>query len=173
METKKFKVATYLKVTYIEKKTTPVDAYDEAEALMLCEHIHNKEIDAENFWDDVEVVDTLPISEISPMWIEENDEMSYPNYDPFDESILNKRNVTERGNVVDITKKSNVVDINKNKEPEHMFVRSRCCNAPWDISRLEGVWQASCTDCGKLSGAFTIQGPEVSGCTCDECKKKL
>ena len=71
-----------------------------------------------------------------------------------------------------------VIDIGKNKvpkvdEPEHIFVRSGCCSAPWDLSRLDGVWIVSCIECGTRNSSFKIQGPDIDGCTCDACKKKL
>lgn len=72
----------------------------------------------------------------------------------------------------------NVVDIGKNKvpktdEPEQIFVRSGCCNAPWELTRLNGVWKVICNECGTGNSSFKIQGPDMEGCTCDACKKKL
>jgi hypothetical protein len=87
MKTKLFKVATYFKVMKIEKKTILVEAYDEEEALHLCEVIGDKQLNDGIYWDDVEVIDSfLPNENISSMWIEENDDMTYPNYDPFAEN---------------------------------------------------------------------------------------
>ena len=80
-----YKIATYFKSIYLEKKTITVEANSREEAFKLCSEMTDKQLNNDSYYNDIEILDCdIPVDNISCMWIE-NDGTVWPEYDPFDD----------------------------------------------------------------------------------------
>lgn len=95
----KFKVVSYTKSLYLEKKTIEVEANNQEEAFELSEKLTCDQYDAGLYWDDIEILET-EVLEFSNVFFESDEEKfedQFEDYnDIFDEEDKSAVNVTRK-----------------------------------------------------------------------------